>query len=153
MSFHMKPAFGALLAALAACGHEHAPDDRDAADHHEEAKVHAGDQAPGDEGLVNIAYATTAPLARQGNVFHVTVTDPAGAPLTGATVALEFLAPAGGGPFSVTASAGVHAGMSGGVYLSESANFRTDGAWKLKVHVVRETDALHDHATFQLSVP
>ncbi len=148
MSFHQAIIAGTLLLSLTACGHEHAADDHHAADHEEESTVHTGSSAPGDDGLVQLTYATTAPLARLGNIFHATVTDPAGAPLTGATVALEFIAPDGSAPFSVAASA-----MDAGMYVSAAADFPSSGAWQVKFHVVRATDALHDHATFQLLVP
>jgi hypothetical protein len=138
-----------LLAPLAGCGHDAADDHHDAAADHAGGTVHDGASATGDEGLVRISWATTSPLAPGGNVFHVTVTDAAGAALSGATVALELLPPDGGTPFSVSASAAISTGM----FLSEAVTFPSGGLWKLKFHVARAADALHDHATFHLAVP
>jgi len=131
-----------------ACSGSH--HDHDAApDGGEEASVlHDGFEADGDDGLVHLKFASSAALARTGNEFSVTVTDPKGAAITGAGVSWEFNGPTA----DLTANAtSTEAGS--GVYRSPKVDFPASGAWTVRIHVIRASPEIHDHATFRLSVP
>ncbi len=129
----IRVAFSALVIGVLACADPAAND---------------GFEAEGDDGLVRLKYAVAAPLARTGNDFIVTVTEPAGGAITGAGVSWDFDGPSSDWTVNTTSTE-----QGNGVYRSAKVDFPAPGAWTMKIHVVRESPYLHDHATFSLLVP
>lgn len=125
-----------LLAACAPAGHGH--------------HVHDGTSAASEGGLLKLSWSAAAALARDGNVFTVTVLDARSGdvPLTGAGVTLELKST---GSEALVQSA---TETTGGAYESPAIDFPAGGEWTMTVHVSKGDHAeLHDHATFRLQIP